>query len=148
MTPLHVAEKLQGWIVLERGIVKFTASTKQLWTTRLGTAHNTIQSSLSLTLSLSLLPSYPFSSSPSCSPLVSPPLIYLYLGSLDLQECSGSWCYNKHHLLQIVLSCNLWHSRLNPNLWTGSWSVSRDACSCICHILWCLRNVLFEYLKG
>lgn len=76
MTPLHVAKKLRGWIVLERGIVKFTASTKQLWTTRLGIAHNTIQSSLSLPLSLS---SYPFSSSPSCSPLVSPLLRSTYI---------------------------------------------------------------------
>ncbi len=79
MTPLHVAETLRGWIVLERGIVKFIASTKQLWTTRLGIAHNTIQSSLSLSLSLSLSPSYPFSSSPSCSPLVSPLLRFTYI---------------------------------------------------------------------
>lgn len=85
MTPLHVAEKLPGWIVLERGTVKFTASTKQLWTTRLGIAHNTIQSSLSLSCLLTL-----FLHLPHALHWCPPPSIYLYLGSLDLLECSGS----------------------------------------------------------
>ncbi len=86
MTPLHVAETLRGWIVLERGIVKFIASTKQLWTTRLGIAQSralslslSLSLFLSLSLSLSLSPSYPFSSSPSCSPLVSPLLRFTYI---------------------------------------------------------------------
>lgn len=142
MTPLRVAEKLWDWVVLERGIVKFTASTKQLWTTRLGIAHNTIQSSLSLSLSLSSF--HPFSSSPSFSHLVFPLLRSTYIW--DPLICRNVLA---HDVTTNIISCRPpWAVIYDTADWNPTCELvpgvfQRDACPCIYHIWWCQLNLPF-----